>query len=363
MSTKFLFAIAEATDDAELRMLIRRTSMPGSISLSWSREPSFFAAQQVGCIRSETIVCRRSDTGNIIGFGGRSLWNTYQDGVEKTVWYLHSLRLLVEERDGTALLRGYRYFASLPNGSDVPYFITTILDDNEYAKKVLERRCPGMPVYTRVGTMGTYLVPLRVHTKLKHSNTIAVCNSNLFPSACEFINTWNRQYEFAAVHKPDSKDELFHGFPVQNLYTSLLNGKVNGTLGIWNQQSFKQLIVDSYSPVMNIGRYIHNAWSYIKGYPYLPPEGKEISMVHATCISAQNNDVSVFRRLLEQAISDWSGIGHDWMAIGVSAGHPFEEVLLKKSIRRIVSGVYIVDWGNEEIVLPKKDIHLEIALL
>ena len=54
---RFEFALAEEADDDALRALLRQISMPGNITLSFQREPSFFLAEQAGSVMSQVMVC------------------------------------------------------------------------------------------------------------------------------------------------------------------------------------------------------------------------------------------------------------------------------------------------------------------
>ncbi len=77
---RFEFALAEEADDGELRDLLRHISMPGNITLSFLREPSFFLAEQAGSITGQVIVCKDRQKGQIVGMGSRSIRCVYIDG-------------------------------------------------------------------------------------------------------------------------------------------------------------------------------------------------------------------------------------------------------------------------------------------
>ncbi len=369
MTNNIQFTFGTEADDSELRAVIRRIPMEGSISLTFGREPSFLAAAKTGSLKSETIVGRKAPSSSIIGFGERSLRKVYMNGEEKTIWYLHTLRILPKERNARALLRGYQYFHSLPNESSAPYFLTTILDDNITAKKILESGRAGMPSYTRVGTLQTYLIPLRTRKKIRTTSPEIGRASHLsISSAYSCLDSYNKGYSLAPRYDiPDllGVSGILPAFNPENLYTFSFEGKVAGTLGVWDQQSFKQSIVASYSPRMKILRSVYNAQSYFSGSPYLPKTGNQIRMIYACLLSVMGNDTAIFGELLDQVINDWSGIGHDWLVVGLLSGSPLERVVHKKSARQISSGVYLVHWKEDELVFPDRfgKIHLEVATL
>ena len=126
---RFEFALATEADDDELRALLRKIALPGNITLSFLREPSFFLAEQAGSTTSQVMVCKDRQLGRIVGIGSRNIRDVYIDGTLTRVGYLSMLRGTPEARGNIALARGYRYLQTLHADGAVPYYFTTILDD------------------------------------------------------------------------------------------------------------------------------------------------------------------------------------------------------------------------------------------
>lgn len=92
--------------------------------------------------------------------------------------------------------------------------------------------------------------------------------------------------------------------------------------------------------------------------------GEKINMIFASFLSVKNDDQFVFESLLEKVICDWSGCGHDWLAVGLCKNSPLEKTLLKYSKREILSSVYFVHWKDDNVILPKIEfLNLEISIL
>src|SRR5436853_6403979 len=100
---RFEFALSEEAEDDELRALLRRISMSGNITLAFLREPSFFLAEQAGNVKSQVMVCKDRQKGQIVGMGSRSIRDVYIDGKPTRVGYLSMLRGLPEVRGNIAL--------------------------------------------------------------------------------------------------------------------------------------------------------------------------------------------------------------------------------------------------------------------
>ena len=78
--SRFQFELATLDDDQHLRQVLQQTPMPGRISLSLEREPSFFEALAVEGDEHQVIVCRDRLDGKIVGLGTRSVRMRYING-------------------------------------------------------------------------------------------------------------------------------------------------------------------------------------------------------------------------------------------------------------------------------------------
>jgi hypothetical protein len=80
--------------------------------------------------------------------GSRSIRCVYIDGKPPTrVGYLSMLRGITEAPGNIALARGYRYLQTLHADGAVPFYFTTVLDDNTTAKALLTSGRARLPVY------------------------------------------------------------------------------------------------------------------------------------------------------------------------------------------------------------------------
>ncbi|MCC2630809.1 MAG: hypothetical protein K0S38_618 [Candidatus Paceibacter sp.] len=364
----YRFRLAGIAEDNALRAVLRQAFMPGNISLSFCREPSFFTAEQAGSLRYQTLICEDQDSGKITGIGGRSIRAMYVDGTQRTIGYLSSLRLLPEMRSGMTLARGYKYLHSLHGDGAVPYYVTTILDENKYALHILESRRAGMPTYHPLGTFVTYLIPIQKKVFYASQPEVQRCTEDKLPSACTCLRAWNSRYQFAPAYGLDDlsgSTGVLPYFSSKNLYIYKEGNEVVGTLGVWDQQSFKQTVVTEYSAWMKAILPFYNNLARIRGLPTLPKVGHCIRTVHTACLSARDDNLEIFRSLLHKACADWSGCDHDYLLVGLAEGHKFESVVRPIASRILKSRMYLVYWPGDNVVLPKNDRipHLEVATL
>lgn len=364
---QFEFMLAGAEEDEALRTLLRTISMPGEITLSFRRDPSFFLAEQAGNITSQVIVCKDQQTNQLVGMGSRSIRSVYIDEQPTRVGYLSMLRGVATVRGSIAFARGYRYLHTLHADGAVPYYFTTILDDNTNARTLLTSGRAGLPVYKPVAHLLTYLIPLRKNRSRQRScGLVSRVNRNQLPEVLGFLQKWNSQHQFAPVYTLADllgTSKLLPGFSWENLFLYQERDTVCGTLGVWDQQSFKQTVVTAYSRKMRYARPFYNLFATLVGNPGLPAPGAAVKLLYATCLSG---DATALEALLHQACVDWSQQGYDYLSVGICGENPLATTTARYATECIASTVYIVYWPQDpQVSLPGTDrpIHLEIATL
>ncbi len=154
------FAVAGEADDADIRRLLRDNPMPGKVSLSLEREPHYFADAGLPGESKQTIVAR--DGGRLVCAGSCAIRQRFVNGTPRRVGYLGGLRLDARHAGRFDILRrGYEFFHELQTDSPADFYFTSIVADNERARKFLERGLPGMPRYEFVGEFVTMLLPAK----------------------------------------------------------------------------------------------------------------------------------------------------------------------------------------------------------
>src|SRR5437016_765840 len=135
--SRYQFELATPGDDADLRHVLAATPMDGRISITFRREPSWFAGGVVDGPFRQVVACRDLQTGRIFGFGCRSIRDVYVNGRPEAVGYLSNLRVLPEYRNRGLVARGYAFFRGLHQDGRVPFYLTTIANGNRTALAIL----------------------------------------------------------------------------------------------------------------------------------------------------------------------------------------------------------------------------------
>jgi hypothetical protein len=92
LKTGIEIALATPEDDSELRELLRRSPIPGPISVTFEREPSFYNSCRIRGDFFQIAAGRDRRSGKIIGLGTRSVAPAFINGKPIPLGYLADLR-------------------------------------------------------------------------------------------------------------------------------------------------------------------------------------------------------------------------------------------------------------------------------
>jgi hypothetical protein len=367
---RYILEHAVPSDDAALRNLLRSTPMDGPIRLSLEREPDFFRAAEIGNIATEVIVCRETNGGRVVSTASRSMRRAYVDGIEQPLGYLSSLRILKDAAGSTLLARGYRYLRQLHGDGQTPYYITTILDGNRAAERILTSERAGLPAYIPFGRLRTYLIPLYRRARRVARGSVARCASSAdLPPVLDSLNTFNAGLQFAAAYKPEdfgAGSRTLPGLSASNLYLHRRVETIDGTLAVWDLQQFKQEVVSGYAPWLAALRPLLAIGSRFGLAPRLPAVGHTLPCLYAALVSSRDSNQEVFEELFETVVAERSQTGFAYLLLGLSDRHPFCEVVERQAAMKIASTIYLVYWRDcAPGHLPSRERipHLEIATL
>ncbi len=376
MSSSYRFDLATEADDGALRAILKNTSMPGEISLSFQREPSFFAAERAGNLCSQVIAARETASGAIVGLASRSFRKMFIDGEVAIGGYLSNLRGMPQVRGGPLLARGYRFLKDLHGDGRTPFYVTTILDGNDNAKELLTSRRAGLPVYHPLGRLHTYLIPLYKWRRLPSQGptsqgpkVIKGMSGDQLAAAVANLNSHNRRHQFGPCYtSQDLKGDtqLLPGFSPKNLYGYQGRSGLTATLGVWDQTSFKQSVVTDYSRRYRLARPLFDIGALFGVTLKLPKIGRPFPYLYGAFLSHAPGCEKHLETLLLAALKDWSRRGYTYLMIGAHERSPLTSMFQRYAAGRKSSMAYLVYWEDSlKHPLPSAALipHLEIATL
>lgn len=370
MPSRYLIEPATRDDDDALRALMRSTFMDGPMRLSLRREPNFFIAGEIGNLATTVIVGRDTSTGAVVSTAGRAIRRAFIDGTEQFLGYLSGLRSLEEATRTTLLARGYRYIKKLHADGLVPYYVTTILDGNEEARRILTSGRAGLPAYVPYGKLHTYMLPLYGRRRgCRPGGVTRGAAPETLTCALECLNRFNTSLQFAPAYRIGdfgANSGVLKGLSASDVYLCFRGREIAGTMAVWNQNGFKQSVVAGYSPLLAVIRPALTLAAKFGLAPQLPRNGQSLPCLYAALIGTRESDAAVFQELLDAVLTDWTNAGYAYLLLGLCDRHPFCSIVEERSAMTIESGIYVVYWRDsmpDHLPSTGRIPHLEVATL
>jgi len=364
------FELANAADEPALRRILRETPFIGDVSVTLEREPCVHFGNAIEGERSQILVARPARGQPIIGMATRTLVDSYVNGAPKRIGYLSQLRILPSYQARPRTLQGgYAAMRELHADGAAPFYVTTIIADNEPARRVLEAGLPGFPTYRYVGDVMTMLVSTTGANRGAAPGSVITAEPQDLDAIIECLARNSGRYQFAPrwTREVLLSPSRSRGLRVRDFLIARRGERVVGCLACWDQRGFKQTIVRGYSPRLALARPVSNLLSPLTGFPKLPAVGRSVSFAYLSHLAIDDDDAGVFIDLLSAARRSAVHRGLDHLCIGLSSRHPLASIACARfGTREYRSRAYVVHWddGAEAArALDERPIHLEVAIL
>lgn len=369
---RFSYHEAGRENEAELRELLRNAPLPGWIRLAYEREPDFFLAATIEGETSRTIVVRERSTGRVAALFTRTERLAFLNGAPAPLGYLSQLRVTPPFLGDGALVKGcFRYgYAQLHPQGGAPFYLTSILERNQRARRLLEAGLPGFPTYrffTRFITVAIPCHPGRCPVQ-------GVILQRGEASRLEEIAQWLQQCHGARQGAPLWTAEALadphrcRGLRAEDFFLARdTSGRLVGCLALWDQRGFKQWRVHGYAQPWGWVRPALNGLARLTGYPRLPAPGRVLEQAFLSHVAVAGDDEAIFSCLVQAAMNEAARREIRVLVMGFAEGHPLLDVLMRRyRAMRYISRLYWVHWPDGEAAVQRLDgrpPHVEAAVL
>ena len=365
MSDSLVIRLARPDDDAAIRVLLRETPLPGQISLAYAHEPSYFAAIEVTG-RDRRVIVGELD-GRIVGTGVMAFRQVYVNARPATVGYLGGLHLAPEARRFGGLARGFRFFGQMHRAERrVPFYISTIQEENREARELLTSRRAGLPAYHEIGRLRVLAYPL-LAGRPRAASHIQILEGREAPLAelvacLEKIGPSRQLFPVVTAAQMTATTGVLRGLGHEDFLLARDGGRPVGTLAVWDQDSFRQSMVAGYRGPLRRARGLLGTMTH----RILPEPGQAIPTAMVACLAVPHDRPDVLRALLSHARFLAARRGKAILFLGLAADDPLLRPAWRFPHLTFESRVYAVEWGDGLNVVTRLDarpLYLELGSL
>lgn len=301
--SRFEFSLAGIDDDQAIRARFEKDWMPGNVSVTFRREPSFFGSLNLFGESSEVIKCKDKKSGTLVGFGTRYRRQFFYNGQIITGGYLADLRCEPAYRGRGLLARGYKFLHDLHTENPYRAYYSVIYDGNLSAERVLTSGKAGLPQYLDRGLIKTPAVHLdfKLPEIVLPGVTFRSARELDIPKVIDFLHNEYVKKQFAPAYNMEHFKQLASfGFKIEDLTLAEAKGEIVGTAAAFSPAKFRQTHVEQYSKKLSFFRPFYNTASYLTPLKPLPAVGKEIPYFYLLMPAAKENNARIMDALLRQ---------------------------------------------------------------
>lgn len=347
-------SIAGPEDSEGIQKVFDDSDFKGGISVKFSRAPDPYRSFQNDGEHIVLPVVKDTATKEILGVGGCVIRQEHVNGHSQNTGYLTGLKIMrSHQKKINCIIPAYRLLAEQTAGYN-PFYYTTILESNETAIKLLEKRRKNMPPYIYIGKYAVFCLGTGGKTK----NKGYVFTQGHTEPLSAFYKEHLPQYNLSP------KGEWLYGLKSSDFYClQSPDGEILAACALWNQQGYKQYVISGYNGV-------YKALSHIPlgmlGYPTMPKAGTSANYASIAVLAVKENNPAVARLFLKLVLQE--AAAYDFVMLGLFENHPL--IVMVQNFRHVKyqSRLYAVDYSEGKTLplsggLDDRPIMLEVGLL
>jgi hypothetical protein len=361
--------LATPADDPAIRGLCRRETVPGHISLAYEREPDFSLGCRVTGDTFQVLVARERHSGQIAGVACRSTRHVFVNGAPRRLGYLGQLRIGMQFRGRWLVSRGFAMLRQLHEQDPVPAYLASIVDGNREAAEILVRKSrKSFPSFQRIAELHTLAISVgRPKRILQGDFSLSSASQDGLGEIANFLRKYGSRQQFFPVWTEDSLSELSSlGLNAENIRVLRRNGEIVAVGAVWDQSSYKQTVLHSYSGLRKAVAPLYNLGALWLRRPVLPRPGEKLRSAYVSLVCVAGDDLAVFAGLLGDLYNRAAGLGVAYLLLGFDPRNPLLSVAKKYSHVLYPSHLYLASWPDGGQLYERLDgrfAHVDIATL
>ncbi len=353
------FDLATEADDPALRHLLATTPLPGSVTVTYEREPNYFLGCPVMGHFYQVPVARCCTSGQLAGFAFRAVRSCFVNGQIEPVGYLGQLRVDRAFHGQGLTARGFHYLHELHADGRVPGYLASLTSTNTRARHLLvDHPQPHFPRFSALDTVVTLALIVRPRPPLTAADINIVHGA-----ACDldrivaFLHEHGRQRQFFPVYRAsDFQDSpTTRGFRVEDFCLARYKDAIVGVIGLWDQSAYKQTVVQAYHHALRWLRPGYNRVAPLFGVQPLPAPGQPLRSVYASFVCIDQRFPAVFPVLLRYVLNLAATRGYAYVLLGMSLDDPLLTIARRYAHIPYTSRLYAVTWDDTGGFYERRD--------
>lgn len=360
------FALVGPEDGPELLEILEDIDFTGKISLIYTRRPDPYASLKREGRRVDTVVCRDTRTGRLMGLASSSINRMYLNGNPADIGYVFGLRVRQEYRRKFLLLpKGFQYLFAQHENEGIPFYLTTILDENSAAQRLLEKRRPTMPVYEYFGDYETYALVTGKKGQSAEGLLFRKAEKSDIRALVAFLRTSGSRFQFFPVLDEGELDDPDSTLRYEDFYLLFdPDGEIAAAGALWDQRPYKQYLLSRYGGVYRFLYPVSFLFPFF-GYPGLAKPGTVLNFCTLSFWAIRDDDPEVFDLFLRQVALITRGFSY--FVLGIDKRHPLRDAIQRKPHIIYRARMYVVHTQKNEPYVREIDreriFYLEIGRL
>ncbi len=358
---------ATAADNEALLAVTAACPMAGDVGLCITREPDFFALNRLEGSHWAVGVVDGPD-GTSVACVAVAERTAYLHGEPTPVMYVSDLKVVPAHRGSgaaDALVAWARERCLDTHGAGAPVFLTVLAGN-----RAMDRRLRGQGAsMVRFATLRSSSISLLWPRRPVPGMRLTRATTEDLP---EMADLWARVApgrQLAPVHDAATFGAWVETAPALDLSSYWLarddDGRLLGFAGFWDQESFKQMRVTSYSAKLAAVRRMFNATAPFMGATRLPPTGGALRYLTAVHVCVPADSPRVLRAIVLAAYNELRGKGYSFVTVGLDVRDPLSVALrgLLGQPTDVEACLWTPGGPYDGRPLDDRPVHVEIALV
>jgi hypothetical protein len=307
---------------------LREVEMEGGIVVSMEREPDSALGAGIEGPEHQRVVAHERGTGEIVAMGSRSVRERWVAGELRRVGYYGELRVATGHRARPSLVRGgFEVMRRLheTDGRTELYF-ASVVEGNAAAMRLFEAQVPGFPRCRRAGELVTLVVRARARRRVRTVRGLEIRRAAQ-ADVDELVACLARSGRRHDLSPRWTREDLLsgertRGLALEDFFIAERSGRAVGCLALWDQRSFKQVVVRGYGKSLARMRGPLNIALTLAGRPALPAPGSRLEQACASHLALEDDDPTVACCLLRAVERAAVAREIDQLVLGFAADSP-----------------------------------------